>query len=91
MTQNLRLGADGNEVTLTSGDSDVTNSFSFTSSTSQEGLFVTANTDTAKAYYSGDTNLGSYYNWYTATAGTGDSTTVADAEATGSICPKGWE
>lgn len=34
--------------------------------------------------------IGNYYFWNTATAGTGGSITVADQNATGSICPKGW-
>ena len=32
--------------------------------------------------------IGNYYQWPAATAGTGDSLT--DADASGSICPKGW-
>ncbi len=32
---------------------------------------------------------GNYYNWYAATAGTGDSALV-DIETSSSICPKGW-
>lgn len=32
---------------------------------------------------------GVYYNWYTATAGTG-TYSVTSGEAAGSICPKGW-
>ena len=90
MTQNLRLGSDGNTVMLTSDDSNVMNDFSFTSSADWSGIFTSTNVDTAQAYYSRDTGLGSYYNWYTATAGTGDSSTAAEAEAPGSICPKGW-
>ena len=34
--------------------------------------------------------IGNYYNWYTATAGTG-TYSMANGEATGSICPKGWK
>lgn len=33
---------------------------------------------------------GVYYNWYTATAGNGTSSTAANATVTGSICPYGW-
>ena len=33
--------------------------------------------------------IGAYYNWYTATAGTGTNA-LASGNATGSICPKGW-
>ena len=36
-------------------------------------------------------SYGSYYNWYAATAGTGNAElTTAGEEASGSICPKGW-
>ena len=35
-------------------------------------------------------SYGTYYNWYTATAGTG-TYEMASGEATGSICPKGWK
>ncbi|MBR3253834.1 InlB B-repeat-containing protein, partial [Candidatus Saccharibacteria bacterium] len=90
MTQNLRLGSNGEMITLTNSDSDVTSSFSFTSAPAWSGVFTSANVDTAQAYYSGDTSLGSYYNWYTATASTGNSSTAADIEAHSSICPKGW-
>ncbi|MBQ3309945.1 InlB B-repeat-containing protein [Candidatus Saccharibacteria bacterium] len=34
--------------------------------------------------------IGNYYNWYTATAGSGTYSTTADAIVTQSICPKGW-
>lgn len=34
-------------------------------------------------------NLGNYYNWFAATAGT--SASLASDTATGSICPAGWE
>lgn len=37
------------------------------------------------AWYS----YGVYYNWYTATAGTG-TTSVSSGDATGDICPTGW-
>jgi len=37
------------------------------------------------------TNCGYLYNWYTATAGSGlSSTPVANANAVSDICPKGW-
>ena len=36
------------------------------------------------------TNCGYLYNWYTATAGTGNFQKSTDANATASICPAGW-
>ena len=35
--------------------------------------------------------IGNYYNWYTATAGTGTQNGVTSGNATSSICPKGWK
>ena len=40
--------------------------------------------------YWGSRELGNYYNWHTATAGTGTYNTGSGEDATGSICPKGW-
>ena len=40
-------------------------------------------------YYDAHYLVGNYYQWSTATAGTGDSLTSADASD--SICPKGWK
>ena len=34
-------------------------------------------------------SYGNYYNWYSATAGTGTYSSIS-VDATGSICPKGW-
>ena len=34
--------------------------------------------------------IGNYYNWYTATAGTGTAS-MTSGNATSSICPKGWK
>jgi len=43
----------------------------------------------SKAYY--DTSgKQDYYNWYTATAGTGTYSTADGVQASSSICPKGW-
>ena len=89
MTQNLRLGADGRQVTVNSSNSNVTNQFQFTSSSSSN-IFTSGRVNTASAYYSGNAGTGSFYNWYTVTAGTGTSSTGAGVEASGSICPKGW-
>ena len=54
----------------------------------------TATTTTAPEAGSDDyytRRLGNYYNWYTATAGTGlYSMTSSSPDATDSICPKGW-
>ena len=49
--------------------------------------------DAPKVDHTGeDQRLGVYYNWYTATASTGNWGITADlAEATSSICPSGWQ
>ena len=44
----------------------------------------TAGTPPSQSQY-----VGNYYNWYTATAGSGTQT-IASGNATHSICPKGW-
>ncbi len=48
------------------------------------------------SYAQTPSNMGVYYNWYTATAGTGlgtmkSSSATSLVDAAGSICPKGWE
>ena len=37
-----------------------------------------------------DNAVGNYYNWYTATAGTGRFSVTDIVDVEGSICPKGW-
>ena len=88
MTQNLALGSDSlGEITLTSADSDVTSDFTLPTPTTTS--FRSSNYDVVnyRNYTSKSTN---YYNWYTATAGTGKKATAAYTAATSSICPKGW-
>ena len=61
--------------------------------TSDESYYRKGATKNKSPSGSGDSYLwesaGNYYNWYAATAGTGTST-LANTEATASICPKGW-
>ena len=47
---------------------------------------TSAETTTARSYYNG---ARTYYNWYTATAGTTDISTTSN-NASGSICPQEW-
>ena len=89
MVQNLRLVG---SRTLTSANSDVTSNFTLPASAG--GNWGEAS-DSLHLYDSGNTNYGVYYNWYTATAGTGTgSMTSVSAtnltNASSSICPKGW-
>ncbi len=83
MTQNLRII----NKTITSADSDVTDNFTIPAS-ALSGFSPEA-VNSPKAYL--DSNHGGYYNWYTATAGTGLSTMFNNGQnAPSSICPKGW-
>ena len=93
MTQNLWLVG---PRTLTSTNSDIS-SGSFALPVSTGGIWASSVTDssaanTARVYepeYSVDPGQGAYYNWYTATAGSGlySNTTT---NAANSICSKGW-
>jgi len=81
MTQNLRIAG----KTITSADSDVTSNYTIPAS-SISGF---SSYDTSNAYVNSD---GGFYNWYTATAGTGTtSVSVQEQKAPSSICPKGWK
>jgi uncharacterized protein (TIGR02145 family) len=62
---------------------------------SSEAYYQSGTTKSSSPSGSGVTydweKAGNYYNWYAATAGTGTSSmTDLDADATASICPKGW-
>ena len=95
MVQNLRLI----NKTISSSDSDTSGSFtipaSSTSTGTTAGTWGTAN-DTnginhTAARYNNNTTYGAYYNWYTATAGSGTYSTVGVTSVNYSICPKGWK
>ena len=80
MTQNLRII----DKTITPADSDVTSNYTIpVSSLSGFNAY-----DASNAYVDSD---GGFYNWYTATAGTGTTALATDGQNTiVSICPKGW-
>ena len=82
MTQNLRII----NKTITPADSDVTANYTIPASSLSgfdPGIYNTSN-----AYVDSD---GGFYNWYTATAGTGTQALSAQGQnTTVSICPKGW-
>ena len=81
MTQNLRII----DKTITSDDSDVEDDYIIPAS-SLNGF---SSYDISNAYI--DNNNGGFYNWYTATAGTGtQSLSTRGQNTTVSICPKGW-
>ena len=80
MTQNLRII----DKTIPPADSDVTANYTIPAS-SISGF---SSYDISNAYVDND---GGFYNWYTATAGTGiRSFSANDYTAPASICPKGW-
>ena len=85
MTQNLRIV----DTVINSSDSDMT-SGSFTIPSSSISGFGPSDQYKPKAYYANDSNNGAYYNWYAATAGSGDSS-LTSGDASNSICPKGWK
>jgi uncharacterized protein (TIGR02145 family) len=93
MTENLRLVG---PRTLTSADSTVTADFDLpASSTIAEWTYERVNqTDNLynvpMLHQSDNSSYGVYYNWYTATAGTGDATLMDSLTASSSVCPKGW-
>lgn len=83
MLNNLRIV----NQTITSADSDVASDFTIPES----NLDVEwRNPDIPRAYRSSNFIYGTYYNWHTATAGTGTSATPGGQNAPSSICPKGW-
>ena len=80
MTQNLRIAG----KTITPADSDVTSNYTIPASSISGFEYY----DTSNAYVNSD---GGFYNWYTATAGTGiQSLSTNGYNTTVSICPKGW-
>ena len=91
MTDSLALvGASGGTI-LTPADSNVSNNF--TLSASNSGTWCTTSSaacdNQSMVLDSGNTSYGAYYNWYSATAGTGQYST-SSGNAPSSICPKGW-
>ena len=94
MTQNLKLGKYSDSLTLTSADSDVGASGFTLNGKSADGKFTSktidgiTNVNNSSEYYCDD-DYGCYYNWYTATGGSGTSyITAGDVDY--SICPAGW-
>ena len=79
MTQNLRII----NKTITPQDSDV--EANFTIPASSQTNFTVGGAFAALL----DPTYGGYYNWYTVTAGTGETGSRTD-DAPSSICPKGW-
>ncbi len=83
MTQNLRIVG----KVISWSDSDMKTG-AFIVPVSDISSFNSTNQYQSKAYYE-TKDCGGYYNWFTATAGTGNSDIVS-IQASSSICPKGW-
>ena len=94
MIQNLKLGKNTTTLTLTQTDSDVDGNYVLTNKLS-DGKFHAYTIDgvayqnNSTEYYCRDDGYGCYYNWYTATAGTGTSYIIT-GNVNNSICPAGW-
>jgi uncharacterized protein (TIGR02145 family) len=81
MVNNLRLAGG---TTISSADSDVVKDYTLPASNAESFQ----NND-EQNMFDATVKTGAYYNWYAATAGTGN-TLMTSGEASGSICPKGW-
>ena len=92
MTQNLRLI----NKSISASDSNVSSSFTIPASSTSTGTSAGTwgTTDNANginhtaAQYNNNTTYGAYYNWYTATAGSGTYNTSSGVSVDYSICPK---
>ena len=105
MLQNLKLGKNTDSITLTDADTNLAEGGSFvldnkrtTSSTPvmPGETVVVDGTNVHNVYdhsaYLCTDDYGCYYNWYTATAGSGTAATISSETSTVdySICPAGW-
>ncbi len=116
MVQNLRLGTGVSSVTINSTNSNVSANFTLNVDADGKMPQATITDDrdntsnyisgspSVSAYYcspvSGNSYVGCYYNWYTATAGgnngneqdtpVGNGTGLGYVDVDYSICPKGW-
>ena len=92
MTQNLKLGKTTTSMSLTTANSDVPSGGFTLNGKLTTPKFTTSDgyTNNSSQYYCSD-NYGCYYNWYTATAGSGTSSiSAAGTNVNYSICPVGW-
>ncbi len=87
MTQNLRLV----NKTLTPVDSDVSANFTVPASNLNVANTYDSSTVLPMVYFNpGKPQDGAYYNWFTATAGTGGRNIPEESDASSSVCPSGW-
>ena len=87
MTENLRLV----DKVLTPVDSDVVSNFTVPASNLNVANTYDSSTVLPMVYYNpSKPQDGAYYNWFTATAGTGGRNIPEGVDASSSVCPSGW-
>ena len=107
MLNNLQLGTTASSIALTPANTNISSNYTLNNKTStMPGTYITDDVsgdsstmiNDGNAFYcapaSGNNYKSCYYNWYTATAGSGTSN-VTGKDTTGvdvneSICPRGW-
>ena len=101
MLQNLKLGRSTSTLTLTPANSDVGSNYVLDNKLS-DGKFhayiidgASGQNNSTEYYCTGDDTASDwescYYNWYTATAGTGTTYVATQGQSvSNSICPAGW-
>ena len=102
MLQNLKLGRSTSTLTLTPTNSDVGSNYVLDNKLPSPGIFheytidgVQHQNNSTEYYCTGDGTASDwescYYNWYTATAGTGTTYIATQGQnVNNSICPAGW-
>ena len=102
MLQNLKLGRSTSTLTLTPTNSDVGSNYTLDNKLPSPGKFhaytidgVRYQNNSTEYYCTGDGTASDwescYYNWYTATAGTGTTYISTQGQSVNnSICPAGW-
>ena len=102
MLQNLKLGRSTSTLTLTPANSDVDGNYILDNKLPSPGKFhsytidgVQYQNNSTEYYCTGDGTASDwescYYNWYTATAGTGTTYIASQGQnVNNSICPAGW-
>ena len=86
MTESLYLPLANNVGVEASYNNGSTFTYTPTSCSGDSECGINRNTKSSSTY-----GTYYYYNWFAATAGKGTSSTAANVDVDGSICPKGWK
>ena len=86
MTESLYLPLANNVGVEASYNNGSTFTYTPTSCSGDSECGINRNTQSSSTY-----GTYYYYNWFAATAGKGTSSTAANVDVDGSICPKGWK